>query len=265
MNIIQAIILGLAQGLTEFIPVSSSGHLLLLHHLFGLSDHGLGFDVALHIGTLTALIVFFWRDIIELIRHGLFGGAKQRLAWVLVAATLPAVIAGVLLQDAAESTFRTPLLVCFTLSGMALVMIGAEKYAAKHKKQTSVEKVTFKQGIAIGSAQALALVPGVSRSGSTITSGLFLGLDRVAATRFSFLLSIPITLGAILKVVADSSTIDQIKAQPDLFAIGIVTAFLSGLFAIGFLLKFVAKHSLNTFAYYRLSLAALVLLGLFVF
>jgi undecaprenyl-diphosphatase len=265
VNVIQAIILGLVQGLTEFIPVSSSGHLLLFHHLFGLSEKGLGFDVALHIGTLTALVVYFHKDIVSLVKDGLFGGAKQRLAWVLVAATVPAVIAGALLQSAAEDKFRTPVLVCFTLAGMALLMIAAEKYADRQKHKIPVEKTSFKQGLAIGSAQALALVPGVSRSGSTITGGLFLGLDRVAATRFSFLLSIPITAGAILKVVSDQATINQIKGQTDLFVIGIVTAFLSGLFAIRFLLKFVAKHRLNAFAYYRLGVAAFTLLMLALF
>jgi undecaprenyl-diphosphatase len=209
--------------------------------------------------------VFFWRDIAELIRHGLFGGPKRRLAWVLVAATIPAVIAGALLESAAEDAFRTPLLVCFTLAIMALLMLAAERYADRQRNKQPLEKVSLKQGVAIGSAQALALVPGVSRSGSTITGGLFLGLDRVAATRFSFLLSVPITFGAILKVMTDQATITEIKNQTDLFVVGIVTAFLSGIFAIQFLLKFVAKHRLDVFAYYRLVLAAAVVLLLIIF
>jgi undecaprenyl-diphosphatase len=264
VNIIQAIILGLVQGLTEFIPVSSSGHLLLFHHLFGL-DKGLGFDVALHIGTLAALVFYFHQDLIELIRDFLRGGPKRRLAWVLAAATVPAVIAGVLLESAAEDAFRTPLLVCFTLAGMALVMIAAERYAERQKNRQPLDKVTLKQGVLIGSAQALALVPGVSRSGSTITGGLFLGLDRVSATRFSFLLSVPITFGAILKVVTDQATMNDIKGHGDLFAIGIFTAFLSGMFAIRFLLKFVAKHKFDSFAYYRLALVAFVVTMLLLF
>ncbi len=257
MSILQAIILGLVQGLTEFIPVSSSGHLLLLHHAFGLSEQGLGFDVALHIGTLLALMVFFYKDILELAQAIFTKGPKTRLAWVVALATVPAVIAGMLLQDRAETTFRTPYLVCATMAVMALVMLAAERYG---RGSTVLEKTTHKQGLIIGVAQAVALIPGVSRSGSTISAGLFAGLDRVAATRFSFLLSIPITAGAIAKVVSDQDTLNQIKNETGLFAIGIVTAFISGVVAIRFLLKFVAKHSLNVFAYYRLVLAAITLI-----
>ena len=265
MNIIEAIILGLVQGLTEFIPVSSSGHLLLLHHALGVDDVALGYDVALHIGTLAALIVFFFRDVIELVRSFFVKGPKTKLAWIVTAATVPAVVAGYFLQSTAETTFRSPWLVSVTLAVMALIMLAAERYA-DHKPRTSVvEKVTIKQGLLVGIAQAVALIPGVSRSGSTITTGLFAGLDRVAATRFSFLLSIPITFGAILKILLDGDTLAEVKDEPTLFLVGIVTAFLSGIFAIQFLLKFVAKHRLNIFAYYRLMLAAVTVLLLLVF
>ena len=264
MSIIEAIILGLVQGLTEFIPVSSSGHLLLLHNALGISEAGLGFDVALHIGTLAALGIFFHRDIFELVQQGIAGGPKRRLAAILAVATIPAVIAGVWLQSAAETTFRSPLLVCASLALMALVMLAAEKVAG-NREHAPVERVTLRQGIVIGFAQAVALIPGVSRSGSTITAGLFAGLDRVAATRFSFLLAIPITFGAILKVLADAGTLSQVSGDPAVFVVGIVTAFFSGIIAIRFLLKFVAKHSLNVFAYYRLALAAVSLLLLAAF
>lgn len=256
MSIIEAIILGLIQGLTEFIPVSSSGHLLLLHNALGISETGLSFDVALHIGTLAALALFFHRDIFELAGQAITGGPKRRLAAILAAATIPAVVAGMWLQSAAETTFRSPLLVCATLAAMAFVMLAAEKVAGQ-RRPAPLERVTLRQGILIGVAQAAALIPGVSRSGSTITAGLFAGLDRVAATRFSFLLSIPITFGAILKVLANGETLSQVSADPAIFAVGIVTAFFSGILAIRFLLKFVAKHSLNLFAYYRLVLAAI--------
>jgi undecaprenyl-diphosphatase len=265
MNIVEAIILGLVQGLTEFIPVSSSGHLLLLHDAFGLSETGLGFDVALHIGTLVALLVYFHRDIRRLAVAFFKKSTETKLARLLAAATVPAVVAGILLQDKAETTFRSPVLVCLTLAGVALIMIWAENWTAKRQGQKDINRVSARQALLIGSAQAIALIPGVSRSGSTITTGLFAGLDRVAATRFSFLLSIPITFGAIVKVVGDAGTTQQINNEPMLFAVGIITAFISGIFAIRYLLKFVAKHSLKAFAYYRLVLAAisLVLLASF--
>lgn len=264
MGIIEAIVLGLIQGLTEFIPVSSSGHLLLAHYAFGVSEQGLGFDVALHIGTLLALLVFFYRDITGIAQAFFKRGPKTGLAWLLVFATMPAVIAGMLLQDAAETAFRSPALVSLTLAGMALLMLAAERYAAHHSK-IPLHHISGRQGLLIGLAQAVALVPGISRSGSTITAGMFAGLNRVTATRFSFLLSIPITAGAILKIMLDANTMGQVRQDGGVFLIGIVTAFISGSFAIRFLLKFVAKHPLHVFAYYRLALAVVTLLLLATF
>lgn len=259
MSLLQAIILGLVQGLTEFIPVSSSGHLLLIHHLLGIESGGLSFDVALHIGTLAALLLFFHKDILKLLREGKRGGPQRRLAILLAIATVPAVLAGLWLEDAAQTSFRSPVLVCVSLGLMALVMLLAESVAI-HRPVRSIEKISFKQGLLVGCAQAVAVIPGVSRSGSTITAGLFVGLDRVAATRFSFLMSIPITFGAIGAVLLEDQTLSQIKAEPDLFAIGILTAFASGALAIRFLLRFVAKHTLRPFAYYRLAVAIIGLI-----
>lgn len=265
MGIFEAVILGLVQGLTEFIPVSSSGHLLLMSQAFGVNQSGLGFDVALHIGTLAALLAYFHNDVFRLFKSLFRHSVETKLAWLIAAATVPAVIAGSFLQTTAETTFRSPVLVCLTLAGVALIMLLAEQVASRAQGLKELQKISPRQALLVGFAQALALVPGVSRSGSTITAGLFVGLDRVAATRFSFLLSIPITFGAILKVVGSSATLDHISAEPALFAVGIVTAFASGAFAIHYLLKFVAKHTLKAFAYYRLALAAvsLVLLTLF--
>jgi undecaprenyl-diphosphatase len=259
VTILDAFLLGLVQGLTEFIPVSSSGHLLVLHEILGVTQGGLAFDVALHIGTLLALVGYFYRDIWEL-ALGLFGkNDKGRLAWLLVLATIPAVIAGVLLQDLAESTFRSAALVAANMAVMAILMILAERYATRYAKHADLTDVTTAQAAALGSAQALALVPGVSRSGSTITAGLFLGLDRVAATRFSFLLAIPITFGAIMKVMLDGgATSIHLTGGPAL--VGIVTALISGLLAIRFLLNYLSKHSLAAFAYYRIAFAAIVLM-----
>lgn len=265
MSIIEAIILGLVQGLTEFIPVSSSGHLVFLHQVFGVTENGLTFDVALHIGTLLALIIYFYTDIVLLARGIFRRNDYTKVAWLIVLATIPAVIAGMLLQDRAESAFRSVPLVAVNLIFVALVMLAAEWFAKRYERKTKLEGISLKQAVAVGVAQSLAIIPGISRSGSTITTGLFMGLDRVAATRFSFLLGIPITFGAIVKVLASDAAFTQIGNEGNLFAVGIVSACLSGMFAIRFLLKYLSKHTLAAFAYYRLALGLLVLLATLVF
>jgi undecaprenyl-diphosphatase len=260
MNIIEALILGIVQGLTEFIPVSSSGHLVLLHDWLGVEQSGLAFDVALHFGTLLALLLFFRKDISQLIVSVFKGGPQRRVAIILAVATIPAVIAGFLLNDLAESTFRSSRLVAMNLILIAILMLIAERYYKKHQHKTQLEKVSMKQGLAVGIAQAVALVPGTSRSGITITTGLFAGLDRLAATRFSFLLGIPVMCGAILKIFVLDGGASQVADQPVLFTVGITAAFASGLFAIAFMLKFLAKHTLDVFAYYRIGIGLLVLI-----
>lgn len=260
MNILQAILLGIVQGLTEFIPVSSSGHLVVLHDIFGAPVGGLTFDVALHIGTLLALILFFYKDIRDL-TAGLFTTSPDsRLARMLLLATVPAGVAGFFLQSAAETSFRSSRIVAINLMVFGVIMVLAERYAVKFKNKTAIEKVTPQQALLMGMAQAFAIIPGISRSGSTITSGLFAGLDRVAATRFSFLLAIPITFGAILKVMLSETAFTMVGDQTQIFVAGITAAFLSGLFAIRFLLAYLAKHSLGAFAYYRIALGLLILL-----
>lgn len=262
MSILEAIVLGLVQGLTEFIPVSSSGHLLLLHNVLGVQANALAFDVALHAGTMLALIAFFWKDIWELLRSLFRRNEKTRLALLLMMATIPAAVFGFLLEDVAESTFRSPLLVCFTMLIFGCIMLVADYVYDKHQKHTKLGKISTKQALAMGFAQAVALVPGVSRSGSTITTGLFFGLERVAATRFSFLLGIPITAGAVLKIFTEESALQQVSAQTDIFVIGILTALLSGLFAIRFMIGYLSKHGLSVFAYYRIGLASVALISL---
>lgn len=262
MNIIQAIILGLVQGLTEFIPVSSSGHLVVMHDIIGLSEIGLQFDVALHIGTLLALVIYFNKDIRQLTLATFKPKPESHLARMLLLATVPAGVAGFFLQNAVENDFRASRVVAINLMAFGVVMILAERYAAKFKHKAVIEKVTPQQSLIMGLAQAFAIIPGVSRSGSTIASGLFAGLNRVAATRFSFLLAIPITLGAILKVLLSQTAFNLIDSQTEVIFAGIAAAFLSGLFAIRFLLAYLAKHSLAAFAYYRLALGAVILLFL---
>ncbi len=260
MHAIQAIILGLVQGLTEFIPVSSSGHLVLAHHALGVFDNGLAFDVALHFGTLLALLIYFWRDLINLFSSLFKKSEHTRLAWLLIGATIPAAIIGFLLEKQAESKFRSIRLVAITMLLFGIIMIIAEKYYERSKKHQILVDITKKQAFSMGFAQALAVIPGVSRSGSTITAGLLTGLDRLAATRFSFLLGIPITAGAILKVFTEHGVIQAMKSQQNIVALGVVTALLSGLFAIRFMLKYLGNHSLHIFAYYRICLGVLLLI-----
>ncbi len=264
MTIIQAIILGIVQGLTEFIPVSSSGHLLLMQKAMGITQNGFTFDVALHIGTLIALLIYFYKDLLNMLRALFVKDDQTKLVWLLITATIPAAVIGFLFESAAESKFRSATLVSINLAVFGLVMLWAERFAKRYKDSVKLENISNKQAITMGFAQAAAIVPGVSRSGSTITAGLFLGLDRVAATRFSFLLGIPITAGAILKVLAKHAAITDISNHASLFIIGVLTAFVTGLFAIKFMIGYLGKHSLAIFAYYRLSLAALVLIIIFV-
>ncbi len=260
MSVLEALILGIVQGLTEFIPVSSSGHLVLLHDWLGVQQSGLAFDVALHAGTLLALILYFRKDLTSLTESIFKGGPQRKLAGILAVATIPAVIAGFFLDDLAETTFRSTRLVAVNLIVIAFVMLAAERYYRRQQKKTQLEKVSPKQGLAVGIAQALAIVPGISRSGITISTGLFAGLDRVAATRFSFLLGIPITAGAILKIFALDGGASQISTQPAIFLVGIAAAFASGMFAIVFMLRYLAKHTLDVFAYYRVATGLLVLI-----
>lgn len=259
MSIIEAIILGLVQGLTEFIPVSSSGHLVIFRDLFGMTEKGLTFDVALHFGTLLALLGYFYKDIVLLIQ-GIFGkGPYKKLVKWIILATIPAVVFGVLLASAAESAFRSSSLVAVNLIAVGLIMIVAEKIAARNKDKTSLVDISKKQALAIGVAQAVALVPGVSRSGGTIATGLILGIDRVSATRFSFLLGVPIMIGATAKVLLGAQALAQINSELSLFIAGVLAALVSGLVAIRFLLRFLAHHTLSLFAYYRIGLGLIVL------
>jgi undecaprenyl-diphosphatase len=265
VTILQALILGIIQGLSEFLPISSSGHLLIAQHAMGITETGFAFDVALHLGTLVALIIFFYKDLLQLLRALFVKSKLTNLAWLLIIATLPAAIIGYLLESAAESRFRSVTLVMINFALFGLVMLGAEAFARRYKNQKKIDDVTLKEALTMGFAQALAIVPGVSRSGATISAGLFTGLDRVSATRFSFLLGIPITAGAILKVLVSNSALTQINNQTGIFVTGVLTAFVTGLFAIRFMLNYLGKHSLAVFAYYRFIVAALVLLALVLF
>lgn len=246
---VQAIILGLVQGVTEFLPISSTAHLILFPWFFGWKGEvdTLMFDVALHGGTLLALLVCFYKDWIDM-----FLRDRRKLLYILIA-IIPAGAAGVMFHKAIEHTLRSPLVIVFSLTGFGVVMLLAEKYGMRNKEDASLTDSVF-----IGIAQAIALIPGVSRSGITITAGLFRNLSRESAARFSFLLSTPVIGGALLlqgrKLLKDPE-----PYHLDLFALGFIAAFISGYFAIRFMMGYLKKYPLDLFVYYRFLLAAVIL------
>ncbi|MBP6962528.1 undecaprenyl-diphosphatase UppP [Candidatus Saccharibacteria bacterium] len=258
MSIIEAIVLGLVQGLTEFIPVSSSGHLIIAHELFGTTDSTLVFDVALHIGTLLALMIFFWKDILGLMKNVFAKNTQGKLSRIIIVGTIPAGLIGYLFSDWIDDNLRKPITVVITMIIMGLLMLAVEKYSSKKR---TVSSVTMQDGVKIGFAQALALIPGVSRSGATITTGMIQGLKRADSARLSFLMAIPITAGAIAGSLLGAEQ-GELSGQTNIFAIGILMALVSGLFAIRFLLRFLSNNSLSVFAYYRIALAVIVFLTL---
>jgi undecaprenyl-diphosphatase len=266
-TLFQALVMGVVQGLTEFLPISSSGHLILVPFLFGWNDPfitSLAFSVMLHIGTLLALLVFFRADWLRLVPAGLAtirdrsfrGDPDRKLAWLLVAATIPAAIAGFLLNDFIEEQVREPGLVALTL-----VIGGAIMWLADHwgSQTRDVDDVTFPVATGLGVAQAVALVPGISRSGISISAARFAGLNREAAARFSFLMATPITLGAALFEIRKLITGEAgVPVEIGPLVVGMVAAFVSGMLAIGFLLRYLRTRSLDVFVAYRLILAAIV-------
>ena len=282
MTLLQAIILGIVQGLTEFMPISSSAHLIIVPWLFGWHDPALtslSFDVALHLGTLVAVIWFFARDWMRLIRAGLDSLVQRRigddpdrkLAWLLVIGCIPGGIAGVLGESKIDALFHQPdapikmttiIIMGIIIAALALALFIVERLG-RHSREVS--NLTLKDTILIGLAQALAIFPGVSRSGSTITAGLALNLKREAAARFSFLLSAPIILGAGLKSGWDMfqqyhAGASFGSAELLLFPFGFIAAAISGYFCIKYLLRFLEKNSTDLFVYYRWGLALLIIL-----
>jgi undecaprenyl-diphosphatase len=257
VSTLQAVILGLLQGLGEFLPISSSAHLVLVPWIFDWTDPGLTFDIALHIGTLVAVVIYFWKDWLRLVTKGLADARSRdgRLFWYLVAATIPGAMAGFLLEKKAETIFRSPLLIA-----IMLIMAGVFLYWADRKSVKNIEmnNITFATSMMIGLSQALAIIPGVSRSGITMTMGLLMGLTREVAARFTFLLSTPIILGAALV------KLPYIVANPALitanFMVGMLISFVTGIASIGFLLRYVQTRSFLPFAWYRFILGSLVVL-----
>jgi undecaprenyl-diphosphatase len=251
--IIEAVILGVIQGLTEFFPVSSTAHLILVPWFFGWKGdvNTLTFDVALHAGTLAALLFTFRKDWLELFTR------KQKLLGLIIIASIPGGIAGFFLNDVAEKSLRQPFLISLMLVAVGLVMLAAER----SEKLKTIEKTNFIDALIIGVAQAVAIIPGVSRSGITISAGLFKGLKREASARFSFLISTPLIAGAILLHLKKFLTNREIY-DLQLFTAGFISSSVTGFVAIIFLLKFLKKYPLNIFAYYRFILAVVIIAGI---
>jgi len=273
LSLIQAIILGLVQGLTEFIPISSSAHLIIIPWLLHWPDPGLAFDIALHIGTLAAVLAYFWQDWLTLMRAFLSSltgrrigdDPHRRLVWLIGIGSIPGGLAGFLADDAIEAFFHAPdaphapgamLTIAGLLLLLALLLWLAERFAAH---QREMNQLTLLDALLIGCAQALAILPGVSRSGSTITAGLGLGLKREVAARFSFLLATPIIAGAgfkaILNLVEATPPVDELA----LLAAGLITAALSGYLCIHYLLRYLQRHTTTPFILYRLVLGLLII------
>ncbi len=266
-TLIQALILGLIQGLTEFLPISSSGHLIVVPQLLGWTDpfiDSLAFSVMLHLGTLVALLVYFRWDWIRLVPAGLAairdrsfaGDPDRRLAWLILATTFPAVIAGLVLNESIETVFREARLVAVTLVIGAVILWLADRWGSR---RLGVGEISFPIAIGIGVAQALALVPGISRSGISISAGLLAGLRREPAARFSFLMATPITAMAgayeTLKLLRGESGV-EIQLAP--LAVGMVAACASGMIAIAALLRFLRSNPTTVFVVYRIVLAAVL-------
>ena len=260
--------MGIVQGLTEFLPVSSSGHLILVPFLFGWDDaflNSLPFSVMLHVGTLVALLAYFREDWARLVPAGLAalrdrsfrGDADRRLAWLLAASTIPAALVGALFDDVIEDQFRQVGLVALMLVVGGVILFVADRVG---RRSRAIADVTFPVAIGIGAAQALALIPGISRSGISISAGRLAGLDREAAARFAFLMATPITAGAVVfearKLVTGEAGVEVAVAP---LVVGMLAALLSGLAAIHFTLRYLRTRSLDVFILYRFALAAVVL------
>ena len=265
LELLQAILLGVVQGLTEFLPVSSSGHLLLGQYFLGLDPDrfGLPFDVALHMGTLVAVVSYFWRDLLRMAlaffrsfgHRDLANDADQRMAYLIIASTVPAALIGFLFEGFFEETVRSPWVVVFNFVLIGVLFIVGEVVGTRTRRAS---KLGFGEAVGIGFAQAAALVPGVSRSGATITLGLFLGLRREEAARFSFLMSVPIIAGAGGLELGEVIAGGMDAAQSLLFVVGFLTSAAVGYVTIRFLLNYLTNHSLRAFAFYRFGVAAVV-------
>jgi undecaprenyl-diphosphatase len=265
-DLLDALVLGIVQGLTEFLPISSTGHLILTEKILGISqgEFGLQFDAAIHLGTLAAVLIYF-HDTVRRLIVAWFASVASRdwrvsqdstLAWLLIVGTIPAAIAGALIESTAESKLRDPELVAAMLILFCLPMLLAE-YVRRGNR--TVADVGLKDAVLLGVAQSVALIPGVSRSGITISTGMLAGLRRDEAATFAFLLSVPVIAGAGSKQILDAIRHGSGGAGVDVYAVGLIAAAIVGYAAVAFLMRFLRVRSLMSFVVYRVALGLLVL------
>lgn len=263
MTIFQSIILGIVQGVGEFLPISSSAHLLIVPYLFNWPEHSIAFDVALHLGTLIAVIMIFgkqWLDLIKGAFNKIFhhkDSFNNRMFWYIIAATIPGALVGKMFDEQIENVFRkSPLIIALALGIMGILIYLGDKYAEKKYKgrEITFEKLDLKTTFLIGISQAFAVIPGFSRSGTTILTARLLGVSREAAAKFTFLLSLPVILGAAVLKFGDMVTGFNIT-----LVIGIIVAAIVGALSIKFLLKYIKNNDFAIFAYYRVILAIIII------
>jgi undecaprenyl-diphosphatase len=258
MTIFQSIFLGIIQGLTEFLPISSSGHLVIVPHILNWdipAEEAFIFDVLVQVATLIAVIGFFWQDYLHILREMIqsiirrapFDNERARLGWYILLATIPAGIAGLMLKDAVENAFASPLVVSLSLFGTAILLVIAEKVG---KRSRELEDLNWLDALIVGLFQVLALFPGISRSGATITGGMTRNMERPAAARFAFLIAAPIMLAAGLGAVLDLSEIPNMVSLLPVYIPGFIAAAVVGYLAIGWLISFLNRYSLYYFAAY---------------
>lgn len=266
-DIFASIILGIVQGIAEFLPISSSAHLIIFRDIFGIGasmDNGMAmtFDIALHLGTLLAIGIFFFKDFINMFKKGFTKGVKDedgKILWYLVAATIPAALVGLLFEDIIDQVLRKNyILIALALAVMGVIIYLADKMS---KEEKEIKNMTLKDAIIVGCSQVFALIPGFSRSGTTIAAGRILKLKRDDAAKFSFFLSAPVVLGAVVLQLLDANTWKIIIAHLPVFIIGMIIAFITGLLCIKFLLKYLDKHDFKAFMVYRVVLAIIVVLS----
>ena len=262
---LEVIILGIIQGIAEFLPISSSAHLIIFRDVFHIgksisNNIGLTFDIALHFGTLLAIAVYFFKDFWNMVMQGITKGTKTKegkLFWYLVLATIPAAILGVLFEDTIENAIRTNyILIALALAIMGIIIYLTDRFS---KTEKSLDTIGWKDALLIGCAQVAALIPGFSRSGTTIAAGRTLKLNREDSAKFSFYLSAPVVCGATILSLLKGETINLIMANLSTFIVGVLVAFIAGLLCIEFLLKYIKKHDFQIFMWYRIALALIVL------
>ncbi|WP_127476097.1 undecaprenyl-diphosphate phosphatase [Sulfurivermis fontis] len=260
MDLLHALLLGILQGITEFLPISSSAHLILLPALAGWADQGVAFDLAVHVGTLLAVVLYFRRDVLGLTRDAMASVLQRRLvgqgwlAWYLVIGTIPAALAGLLLLDVIDTRLRAVQIIFFTTLGFGL-LLGWADWRPNSKR--ALRGLTWQIAMWVGLAQAISLIPGTSRSGATITAGLLLGLGREAASRFSFLLAIPITALAAGAKLLDTAASDA-RVDWGAFLAGGISSFVMALIAIHIFLKWLNRFGMWPYVLYRVALAMVI-------